>query len=303
VLDIVLGERYQAPEHGPAARYQRLLRGLMHGEWDAALSAARELELHGAPSPRALGFARVLAAEICALRGEAEQAEQWLADVTPDRDNEALHVHARMGILCLTGDVDGALRVARQARRHDDVSLGLGLLLCRAAAISVRQGERVGSLHFLRTLEAHRLADPTRISEKWVLVARAIVHRDQRAAEAAVELAKRQCKTFDQLVGQLRLAELAEDGGVALTEAVGMRRKMVDQFRARGLAMPPAPARDEFSATELAVIAMVRQGRTNQQIASALGVRPKTVEIYLTRLLAKTGTRSRVELIAASLSA
>jgi len=312
VLEIVLGARYQVPEHGPVAVYQRLLRAHVDGDWSTALSAARQLELSGAPSPRALAFGRIFAAEMCLLRGESEPAAQWLADVTPDRDNEALHVFTQVGILWRAGDLGGAVRLARQERRHDAVSVGLGWLLGRAAAIGVQLGDRVGALSFLRTLETHRLADPTRINEEWVLVARAIVHRDPRAAEAAVELARQRHRTFDLLVGQLRLGELAEDGGEALNEAyrlaeqvgaVGLRQKLLDQFRARGLAMPHAPARGAFSATELEVITLVRRGRTNQQIASALGVRPKTVEIYLTRLLAKTGTRSRVELIAASLSA
>ncbi|MFI9383137.1 LuxR C-terminal-related transcriptional regulator [Kutzneria sp. NPDC052558] len=212
VLEIVLGERYQVPQHGPATVYQRLLTGYLDGDWATALSSARELELHGAPSARALAFGRIIASEVCLLRDEIDAAEQWLADVTPDRDNEALHYYAQVDIRWRNGDLAG------QERRHDDVSVGLGWLMGRA-------------------------------------------------------------------------------------EQVGLRPKLLNQFQARGLAPPHAPLREDFTATELEVIAMVRQGRTNQQIASALGVRPKTVEIYLTRLLAKTGTRSRVELIAASLSA
>ncbi|WP_211768027.1 helix-turn-helix transcriptional regulator [Kutzneria sp. CA-103260] len=312
VLEIVLGERYQVPERGPAAVYQRLLRGYVNGAWTEALSAARELELHGAPSPRALAFGRLFAAEISALHGETEQARQWLADVTPDRDNEALHVWVRFGMLWRGGDVNAAVRLARQERCHDNVSYGLDRLLSRAATAGVTSGDRISAQSFLRALEAHRRADPTRIGEEFVLLARAMVNQDPRAAAAAVDLARDRNHTFDILVGQIRLGEIAEEPDAVLHEAyqladrVGapsLRELALNVIRARGLAMPHAPVRDGFTATELDVIAMVRQGRTNQQIASALGLRPKTVELYLTKLLAKTGTRSRVELIAASLSA
>ena len=311
VLEIVLGDRYRVPEHGPVAAYRRLLRDYAAGDWPAALSAARELELRGATTPRVLAFARIFAAEICAVRGESEQAEQWLDDVIPDRDNEALHVWARVGLLWRTGDVTAAVRLARQERRHDGVSYGLDRLLSRAATAGVVSGDRVAALSLLRLLESHRAADPAEVSQERLLLAHAMVHGDQRAAAASIELARDRQHTFDLLVGQIRLGELAEDAGEVLHEAYRLARRVgsgdlrqlvVAALRAKGIAAPPVVS-TEFSAVERQVITMVRQGRTNQQIASVLRVRPKTVEIYLTRLLAKTGTRSRVELIAASLSA
>jgi DNA-binding CsgD family transcriptional regulator len=310
VLEIVLGNRYQVPETGPVAVYRRLLRGYADGDWTAALSAARQLELGDPPSARALAFARIFAAEMCAVRGENDQAEQWLADVVPDQGYEALHAWVVAGMLWRGGDPAAAVRLARQDRWHDSASYGLDRLLSRAATAAVAAGDRVGAASILRTLESRFLADPTRIGEERVLLARGMVNRDRRAAAASIDLARDHHRTFDLLVGQLALGESAEDADEVLPEAYrpaarvgvdGLRRQVADELHARDI--PPRAVSTEFSAVEQQVIAMVRRGRTNRQIASALGVRPKTVEIYLTRLLAKTGTRSRVELIAASLSA
>lgn len=44
---------------------------------------------------------------------------------------------------------------------------------------------------------------------------------------------------------------------------------------------------------------LVRDGLTNKQIASALHYSPKTVEVYLSYIYAKTQCASRVELVRA----
>ncbi|NLU79473.1 helix-turn-helix transcriptional regulator [Micromonospora sp. HNM0581] len=69
--------------------------------------------------------------------------------------------------------------------------------------------------------------------------------------------------------------------------------------------MPPARPglrRADFTTMEREVIGLIRHGRTNRQIAVALRISEKTVENHLTRLFARTGCRSRVELAAVSLS-
>ncbi|WP_258342772.1 helix-turn-helix transcriptional regulator [Saccharopolyspora gregorii] len=60
----------------------------------------------------------------------------------------------------------------------------------------------------------------------------------------------------------------------------------------------PAPT---LSRTEARIVEMVGAGLTNRRIGSALNLSEKTVEGYLTRLFARTGCNSRVELVAANL--
>lgn len=57
----------------------------------------------------------------------------------------------------------------------------------------------------------------------------------------------------------------------------------------------------EWSAIEVRMVELIGSGCTNRRIASEFGISEKTVEAHLTRLFAKTGCRSRVELVAANL--
>ena len=66
---------------------------------------------------------------------------------------------------------------------------------------------------------------------------------------------------------------------------------------------PAATAqRAELSTVECKIIDLIGLGFTNRRIASEIRLSEKTVERYLTRLYARTGCRSRVELVAAGLS-
>ncbi|MEV0698017.1 LuxR family transcriptional regulator [Saccharopolyspora sp. NPDC050389] len=65
----------------------------------------------------------------------------------------------------------------------------------------------------------------------------------------------------------------------------------------------PSSAAQPWSATESRIVELIGMGLTNRLIGSELGLSEKTVESQLTRLFAKTGCRSRVELVAAANSA
>jgi DNA-binding NarL/FixJ family response regulator len=150
------------------------------------------------------------------------------------------------------------------------------------------------------------------VGEHSVLLGQALAHRSAGAAETALDLARSRDRQPEVLAACLVLAEVTDDPRGPLHEAYQLaerfgasplRRHVLDRIRERGLSRPPTQPRTVlFSPVEQRVIAMIRRGYTNRQIASTLRVRQKTAENYLTRLLAKTGTRSRVELIAASLA-
>ncbi len=54
----------------------------------------------------------------------------------------------------------------------------------------------------------------------------------------------------------------------------------------------------ELTPQEEAVTLLVAQGLSNREVAAELYVSPKTVQYHLTRIYAKLGVRSRVELAA-----
>ncbi|MCA1227051.1 response regulator transcription factor [Saccharopolyspora sp. 6M] len=73
-------------------------------------------------------------------------------------------------------------------------------------------------------------------------------------------------------------------------------------MRRRGIAPPRTRSKQQLiSSTESRIVRLVSDGYTNRQIAMAIQVSEKTVESRLTRLFARTGCRSRVELATASL--
>jgi DNA-binding CsgD family transcriptional regulator len=77
------------------------------------------------------------------------------------------------------------------------------------------------------------------------------------------------------------------------------RRRAATELRTRGITVPRPAQRPggALTGTEAQLVALVRDGLTNKQIASALHYSPKTVEVYLSRIYAKTGCASRVELV------
>ena len=56
----------------------------------------------------------------------------------------------------------------------------------------------------------------------------------------------------------------------------------------------PKPSRPELT-REHEVVALVAQGRTNQQIATRLGVTERTARTHLSNILAKLGLTSRTQ--------
>ena len=67
---------------------------------------------------------------------------------------------------------------------------------------------------------------------------------------------------------------------------------------AHRLATPPV----ELTPRERDVLHLVTEGSSNRQVSRALGISERTVEVHVSRILAKTGHRSRAELIRWSLT-
>jgi DNA-binding NarL/FixJ family response regulator len=79
------------------------------------------------------------------------------------------------------------------------------------------------------------------------------------------------------------------------------RRRTAAALRSRGLRVPRPAHRAGAALTdaEERLVRLVADGLTNRQIAAAMHYSEKTVEVYLSRLYAKTGCSSRVKLVQA----
>ena len=72
---------------------------------------------------------------------------------------------------------------------------------------------------------------------------------------------------------------------------------MTRHLRRLGRRVPGKRTGDnELTSTESEIASLVGLGLTNRQIAQQTGLSIKTVETYLSRVFAKTGSRSRTEL-------
>ncbi|MCI2417465.1 AAA family ATPase [Saccharopolyspora sp. K220] len=315
-LELILGEDYGRPGGGSLLGYQQVLRAYHAGDWDNALSVARRIEAdhrdgHGGTARH---LARVFAAEICCTRGDFQRAAGWLDRIPRAMAGGHLVSWARCGLLYHLGHPEDALRVGwRDYLRHRErgALAGLERLLTRLIRYAWRETDRSLANRLLAELEA--LDDQLRSSSsrEAVLFMQALLDRDREQALQALELTRRRGDLPRAAMGYLLVGDLSADPQpwhqeyYELANRFGCTRgrgPLYDLMRERGVPLPRSRTRQtSFSSTEMRIIDLVSDGFTNRRIAALIGVSEKTVESHLTRLFARTGCRSRLELAAAQL--
>ncbi|MEV1065514.1 LuxR C-terminal-related transcriptional regulator [Streptomyces sp. NPDC050263] len=314
VARLMLGARYQVPVTGVLGAYHRVVQGYADADWTQAMSAVRELELSGAEDTLAHHAARLFAADMCAVRGEFGQAAQWLAAVTPAPRLAVMRTWVRVGLADRMGDDGRAVRLALLAGprlRRAGLHAGLYFLLSRAIRIAVSGDDHEGAAELLAEIELLPQEDRADTRES-LLLARGLVRRDLGWARSATDLTRARGDRPALLESCLAIARFAEDPRPWLREAHTLAtqcgasvllERIRQMTRERGVPAPRTRGRrDALAVTEQRIIELIGEGLTNRQIALRLQLSEKTVENYLTRLFARTGCRSRVELAAASLS-
>ncbi|UOZ06960.1 LuxR family transcriptional regulator [Amycolatopsis sp. WQ 127309] len=314
VFDAISGPGYRAPLLGAMAAYHRLCSGYAGRDWDEALSAARALDLDpGTPGPLRTR-ARLLAAEMSSWRGDDRRATAWLDSIERDGPLPALSAWVEVGLRYRGGDDPaGAWEFGLAAYENhagDDESTS-ARLLTRLLLIAEDCGER----HWVRRTRSEADALHERFGTAWTAevadLAHGIAENDENRVRRAEEAVRRRGDRFGlalvcfvaggsaaQPERELTEAyEIAQDLGAA--KLVSMTRRVMGQRR---MAVPVSrPARIELSDVELRIVELIREGRTNRQIASGLQMSEKTVEKYLTRLYSKVGCRNRYGLATSDL--
>ncbi|WP_246127404.1 helix-turn-helix transcriptional regulator [Amycolatopsis rhizosphaerae] len=306
VFRAVLGSDYRSPTAGPVAVHHRVFTGYTDGEWASALSAARELELTGQADERALWCARILAAEMCWWRGEDRQAKAWLDAVPEDSPFPAMRAWVALGMRHHAGD-DGAFDEGwRQYRAHAEGAdePGAARLLVRLASVAVESGRSYLARTVLGEVESRYAGrDRGDLPAEPVLLVRGLVEVDPVAIRSAERLVRRRGNRLDLALACQLVGRIAGEPRPWLEEAYHLARsigatRLVARTRTslkctQAPAPPTAGRGPELSDVELRIIELIRQGKTNRQIALTLRVSAKTVEKHLTRLFAKAGCRTR----------
>lgn len=313
VLRLVLGDtRYGPPAGGSVSAYHRLHEHRCRGDLTGVLSAAREANLAGEPDQFVPRLARLWAAEALALRGQTEAAAEWVRSVPAEPPYAALRWWVANGPGGEPRDAtDAAGRIAAGWRAYDGQRaygspIGVEQLLVRIADLGARFGVDAAGDR-LRTLHG---ANGPRITSEAAFLIQAITDGDPTAAAQGAGHVRARGHRLDLWQATLALGRAVEDAGTWLLEAHATARTLgapaarsavAGALRQRGIPSPQARgARPAFSAVELQIIELLRGGCTNRQIAARLRLSEKTIENHLTRLFARTGLRSRVELAAAS---
>ncbi|GGK83837.1 hypothetical protein Sme01_17930 [Sphaerisporangium melleum] len=292
-----LGWRDIAGQH---ARTMAVVRRL-GGEWEHALREIRSdaLALTEAGLWENAALLRNIEVDILLDQGRYDEAGRLLDDPPPNcvlqRSLRALFKARRALAL---GDRAAAARLLDEAAagppdvRHRELAVrvnmhvtGGDLAAARAAAADLAQAAGTG------TPRARMSAD----------LAMAMTFGDAARAEGALEAARADGLRFEEGKARLVLGALAGDGAqltraqaiFADLGAVPWRDRAGRALASAGLAPSPAAG---LTPAERRVIELVAAGMSNPQIAGELHYSRKTVEVYLSRVYAKTGLRSRVEL-------
>lgn len=133
------------------------------------------------------------------------------------------------------------------------------------------------------------------------------IRRDIESLERAARIAEHEGFVFEAGRSRLMLAECGVDERANFETArdafdslaaMPWRQHALAGLRRLGVSVPRAPRSgvDGLSEAESAIAKLVAQGMTNKQVAASLHYSVKTVEVYLTRIYAKTNTTSRLDL-------
>lgn len=313
---LVLGDEYGEPASGPLASCTRLLRDYLGGNWQSITSHARCLELDAVPRVAIHDAARLLTAEVLSST-DHKAAARWLELVDEDCALPALRAWTELGLLYRSVGWREAAELGWAAydRVRDEAELdntaGLRWFLARMGYLEWT----IGDTSALARVHAE--------TERWHArfggsglhaterIVRALAGRDGAAAAEAVELLRGGESQAELMRACVTAAYVGDDPATWYQEALTIAKRLGEGWmdahirrtmRELGMAPPRArAARDDFSDVELRIIALVKQGRTNRQIATAVRMSEKTVENYLTRLFSRTGCRTRLDLAAASL--
>jgi DNA-binding CsgD family transcriptional regulator len=232
----------------------------------------------------------LVAAQAVALeqRGETRQAVETLAAILPRHDDEMTLTHQWLPDLVRLALAAGHRQVAQAATLACQEEAAAEIRPARAAAAGLRCQGLLGS-------------DP-------VLLGDAVKH--YRTVGPAVELpaALEDLAAVLAERGQHEEARGALNEAVALYESMNARwdiRRADSRLRAHGIrrgvrgprGQRPASGWGALTPTEVKIAALIARGDSTSEIARGMSLSRRTVQTYISHILAKLGVKSRVEIV------
>jgi DNA-binding CsgD family transcriptional regulator len=256
-------------------------------------------------------LAAAVRASVLAEHGDAAGAAELVRLV--DGSVEYAHLVDAAAALAsmLNGDLDPALTrlsAACERERQRGRANRLSRLLALEAEVSWRAGDEDAARAANAELQMLPGDDDGVANALHRLMTRALVTGDADSAAEAIAHAGKFDLALDRARSVGQLGALRGDSALLLEAyeeldrlgAVMRQREVGHHLRRLGLRVPRRQRRaGQLTSVELEVANLVARGLTNRQVAEAAGLSLKTVEVYLSRIYAKTGYHTRVELAVA----
>jgi len=223
-----------------------------------------------------------------ALRELVGAAGPELERLDPVWGSYPMFVAARAAVAA--GRVDEAAAWADRLERHPAVQAGLTGARVRAlgaqAVVALARGEAEAAAGL--ALDARNAAAQADLRQEEFDIA--------LVAGRALADAGRRDDAAEVLQGAAALA--AGGGARKLVDAAGRELRRIGSRLAAGTARTGSAGGglDGLTDREREIAALVAEGKSNKQVAAAVFLSEKTVEHHLSRIFAKVGVRSRVEL-------
>ena len=301
---------------GDIFRVQLALADLMHsfntGAWPQLLDAAATLrpELEEHENYTMLSIIDPMEIEVLANRGDFAAARRIAARGLPTHPiYRDLRTWALAGLDLLTGRHAQAIASLEHAfaRRSSGCKfLPQDLLLARLVEVHLAAGHPDLARRVAEVLAASPANERTPASEiEWRLL-QGVAFADIEQAREGLVLANTLGGPFPIARAELMLGELGDRPEVHLRAAhegfhslgaTPWRRRAATALRRANLKVPRhRTAAARFSELEMQMARLVQAGSRNRDIANALNVSVSLVEMYLSRIYAKVGCKSRLEL-------
>ncbi|GAA2253661.1 LuxR family transcriptional regulator [Kitasatospora cystarginea] len=296
----------------------------LRGDWEAALTEAQTgLEV---PDFHGVGpDLRAAAALVQIHRGRRDEHTDFIRDHEPDLRGRTVigycHRWAHAMLCEAEGDDERAFQLLESFHRRPDqqgrFSVADFVVPDTARlAHSLGQGDRLRAL----AASARDVADaqPTASRRAVALLCSGLAGGDPTSAAEAAELFREADRPLYAGIAHESAALLSARAGLRkqareeLARAVEVygalgadwpARRAEERLRAEGVrpaggrsASTPGTGWESLTATERTVIAMIAEGCSNPQIADRMHLSRRTVQTYVSRILAKLGKSSRVEL-------